>query len=146
MSCGPTMAGVIPPTPSPSRGSDRCPGVLRPHQAADGAMVRIRVPGGQTTGIAVARLGELASAYGNGLLQLTSRGSVQIRGLPEVLPDALADRIAAAGFLPSASHERVRNILASPLTGLHGGQVDLRPVITELDRALQAEPDLARLS
>jgi precorrin-3B synthase len=140
------MAGVIPPTPSQSHGSDRCPGVLRPHQAADGAMVRIRIPGGQTTGNALARLGELARAYGNGLLQLTSRGSVQIRGLPEVLPDPLADGIAAAGFLPSPSHERVRNIVASPLTGLHGGQGDLRPMITELDRALQAAPELAGLS
>ena len=116
------MAGVIAPSPSPSRPSDRCPGVLRPHLAADGAMVRIRIPGGQTTGAALDRLGELAQSYGNGLLQLTSRGSVQIRGLPEVLPDLLADGIAAAGFLPSPSHDRVRNIVATPLTGLYGGQ------------------------
>jgi precorrin-3B synthase len=109
-------------------------------------MVRIRVPGGQTTGNALARLGELASAYGNGLLQLTSRASVQIRGLPEVLPEALADGIADAGFLPSASHERVRNVVASPLTGLYGGQADLRSMITALDQALQAEPELAALS
>jgi precorrin-3B synthase len=140
------MAGVIIPAPSPSRGSDRCPGVLRPHQAADGAMVRIRIPGGQTTGDALARLGELARAYGNGLLQLTSRGSVQIRGLPQLLPDPLADGIAAAGFLPSPSHERVRNIVATPLTGLQDGQADLREMITALDQALRAEPELAELS
>ena len=129
------MAGVIAPSPSPSRPSDRCPGVLRPHLAADGAMVRIRIPGGQTTGTALARLGELAQSYGSGLLQLTSRGSVQIRGLPEVLPDLLADGIAAAGFLPSPSHDRVRNIVATPLTGLSGGHADLRGMITALDQA-----------
>jgi precorrin-3B synthase len=120
--------------------------VLRPHQAADGAMVRVRIPGGQTTGDALARLGELAGAYGNGLLQLTSRGSVQIRGLAEVPPNEVADGITAAGFLPSPSHERVRNIVATPFTGLHGGQADLRGMITSLDQALQAEPDLADLS
>ena len=126
--------------------TDRCPGVLRPHQAADGAMVRIRIPGGQTTAAALARLGELAQAYGNGLLQLTSRGSVQIRGLPAEPPSGFAEGIAAAGFLPSASHERVRNIVATPLTGLHGGHSDLRPMITALDQALLAEPELAELS
>ena len=109
-------------------------------------MVRIRIPGGQTTGVALARLSELSLAYGNGLLQLTSRGSVQIRGLPEVLPDPLAEGIAAEGLLPSSSHERVRNIVATPLTGLHGGQADLRAMITTLDQALQAESDLADLS
>jgi precorrin-3B synthase len=109
-------------------------------------MVRVRIPGGQTTGQALARLGELARRYGSGLLQLTSRGSVQIRGLPEDLPDGLVSGIREAGFLPSASHERVRNIVASPLTGLHGGRADLRWMISELDRALIATPELATLA
>ena len=109
-------------------------------------MVRVRVPGGQTTGPALGRLGELARTYGSGLLQLTSRGSLQIRGLPEELPDDLVTAIRAAGFLPSASHERVRNIVASPLTGWHGGRADLRGMIKELDRALIMAPELANLS
>jgi precorrin-3B synthase len=126
--------------------ADRCPGVLRPHLAADGAMVRVRVPGGQTTCPVLARLGALARAYGSGLLQLTSRGGVQVRGLPEELPEEFVAGIRAAGLLPSVSHERVRNIVASPLTGLNGGRADLRGMITELDRALVATPELAVLS
>ena len=64
-------------------------------------MIRVwDIPGGQTTGDALARLGELARAYGSGLLQLTSRGSVQIRGLAEVPPDAVADGITAADSCP----------------------------------------------
>ncbi len=125
---------------------DRCPGVLRPHQAADGAMVRIRVPGGQTTGPALSRLGEIAGAYGSGLLQLTSRASLQIRGLPESLPSSFERAVAEAGFLPSTTHERVRNIVASPLTGLVGGRADLRAMVIELDQALQADLALAGLS
>ncbi|SER40155.1 precorrin-3B synthase, partial [Microlunatus flavus] len=66
--------------PTDPRRADRCPGVLRPHEAADGAMVRIRVPGGQTSSGALLALSRLAEAYGSGLLQLTSRGSVQVRG------------------------------------------------------------------
>ncbi|GAA1435542.1 precorrin-3B synthase [Microlunatus lacustris] len=125
---------------------DRCPGVLRPHQAADGAMVRVRVPGGQTTGSALAALGRAARRHGRGLLQLTSRAGLQVRGLPVDLPDAFEAEVAAAGFLPSATHERVRNVVASPLTGLHGGLADLRPLVQSLDAALQADDALAGLS
>lgn len=126
--------------------SDRCPGVLRPHLAADGAMVRIRVPGGQTTGTQLAALGRVAIRHGSGLLQLTSRASLQVRGLPEVLPEAFEDAVAAAGFLPSVDHERVRNLVCSPLTGLAGGLADLRPLVQELDQAIRADPALAALS
>ena len=131
--------------PVESQRADRCPGVLRPHEAADGAMVRIRVPGGQTTGAALRDLSRLAVTYGNGLLQLTSRASIQVRGLPEAVPEPFEDGVTEAGFLPSATHERVRNIVASPLTGLAGGRADLRPLLIRLDRALMAEPRLAEL-
>ena len=123
------MADVIP---------DRCPGVLRPHQAADGAMVRIRIPGGRTTGAALEALGAVAERYGSGVLQLTSRGSLQVRGLPDDLPSAFEQAVADAGFLPSDTHERVRNVLCSPLTGLWGGRADLRPLVAALDEAVLA--------
>jgi precorrin-3B synthase len=108
-------------------------------------MVRVRVPGGQTTGAALRDLSRLAQTYGSGLLQLTSRASVQVRGLPEAVPEPFEDAVGRAGFLPSASHERVRNVVASPLTGLAGGRADLRPLVARLDQALVAEPRLAEL-
>ncbi|WP_375424568.1 precorrin-3B synthase [uncultured Friedmanniella sp.] len=125
---------------------DRCPGVLRPHQAADGAMVRIRIPGGQLTGTALAALGAAADTFGSGVLHLTSRASLQVRGLPPALPPAFEDAITAAGSLPSPTHERVRNVVCSPLTGLSGGRADLRSMVAALDRAVLAEPALALLS
>ena len=131
------MAGVT---------TDRCPGVLRPHQAADGAMVRLRLPGGRTTGAQLGRVGALAARSGSGLLQLTSRASLQVRGLPDPLPTAFEQAVADAGLLPSVTHERVRNVLCSPLTGLHGGLADVRPLVGELDAALQRDPALAGLS
>ena len=108
-------------------------------------MMRVRVPGGQTTGAALGALARVAQRYGSGLLQLTSRGSIQVRGLPAIPPDTVAAALADAGFLPSAGHDRVRNIAASPLTGLVGGSADLRPMIAELDRALLGEPELSGL-
>jgi precorrin-3B synthase len=131
------MAGVTEP--------DRCPGVLRPHLAADGAMVRIRVPGGQTTGTALGQLSRIAQGFGSADLQLTSRASLQLRGLADPVPDSLIRAVQEAGFLPSETHERVRNIVASPLTGISGGMTDVRPFVASLDARLCAEPELAAL-
>ena len=131
------MAGVTDP--------DRCPGVLRPHLAADGAMVRIRVPGGQTTGTALGQLSRIAQRFGSGDLQLTSRASLQLRGLADPVPDSLIRAVREAGFLPSETHERVRNIVASPLTGISGGMTDVRPLVATLDAELCADPRLANL-
>ena len=131
------MAGVTDP--------DRCPGVLRPHLAADGAMVRIRVPGGQTTGTALRQLSRIAEQFGSADLQLTSRASLQLRGLADPVPDSLVRAVREAGFLPSVTHERVRNIVASPLTGISEGMTDVRPLVAALDSGLCARPRLASL-
>jgi precorrin-3B synthase len=132
-----TMAGVT--------DRDQCPGVLRPHLAADGAMVRVRVPGGQTTGTALRQLSRIAQRFGSADLQLTSRASLQLRGLAEPVPDSLIRAVQEAGFLPSATHERIRNIVASPLTGISGGMTDIRPLVAALDAGLCAHPRLASL-
>jgi precorrin-3B synthase len=79
------------------------------------------------------------------MLQLTSRAGLQIRGLPDPLPSGFVDAVAATGLLPAPTHERVRNIVASPLTGLSGGLTDLSPMTAALDAGLIAEPALADL-
>ena len=58
---------------------------------------------------------------------------------------AVAEAVAAAGLLPSATHERVRNIISSPLSGRVGARTDVRPWVAELDDGLRADPDLAEL-
>jgi len=97
---------------------DACPGVFAPHDAADGALARIRLPGGAISAAAVRVVADCADELGDGHLHLTSRGNLQLRGLAR--SGALVARLTAAGLLPSATHERVRNVLASPLAGLAG--------------------------
>jgi precorrin-3B synthase len=126
-----------------NRDTDACPGALQVHQAADGAMARIRLPGGMITATQLAVLAGVSSRFCSGTLELTARGNVQLRGIIDVA--AVADAIAAAGLLPSATHERVRNIVASPLSGRSGGNVDVRECVGELDAAICAEPKLAEL-
>lgn len=134
-----TVAGMpVPAEPSRTR-ADACPGALSTHQADDGELARVRLPGGLVSSDQLRALADCADQVGDGALHLTSRGNVQLRGLSD--PGALAVRLADAGLLPSASHERVRNILASPL----GGRLDVLAMARELDRALCARAELATL-
>ncbi len=88
-------------------------------------------------------LATAAHEIGNGEIELTSRGNVQLRAVSD--PEEFARRIADVGLLPSTTHERVRNILASPLSGRIGGFADVRGLVTDLDRGLCADPALAEL-
>ena len=103
-------------------------------------MIRLRIPGGQTTSRTLLALAELA-----GTLQLTSRGNLQLRGIEEKHLPAATERIRALGLLPSPSHELVRNIVASPLTGVTPARPDVRPLVARLDAAICATRELADL-
>lgn len=126
---------------------DACPGALRLHTADDGALARIRIPGGVLQVGQARELGRAALELGDGELHLTSRGNVQLRGLANGCGGELAGRLEAAGLLPSWRHERVRNVVASPLSGLDGrGHADVRPWLRALDELLCASEAAARLS
>ncbi|MBD0305372.1 MAG: hypothetical protein ICV76_02325 [Nitrospiraceae bacterium] len=51
-------------------------------------MIRVRVPGGRTDARQLRALAEIASTYGNGLLDLTTRQQIQLRQIriPMCLP------------------------------------------------------------
>lgn len=127
-----------------SRPSDRCPGVLDPHPAADGLVARIRLPGGAVTPAQMQALAAFAADHGDGFLELTGRANVQVRGLSDVDDDAIVG-LRDAGMLPSGAHDRVRNTMVSPLSGRLGGLGDVRSLARDLDAALVDDPDLAAL-
>ncbi|WP_153503924.1 cobalamin biosynthesis protein CobG [Cumulibacter manganitolerans] len=120
-------------------GADRCPGALAPFSAEDGLIVRARVPGGEVALDALEALLAIGEDYGSPRVQLTSRGNLQVRGLPDPLPADVAERMADAGLLPSLTHEKARNILAAPTSPR------LRALARDLDRRLCARPSLAGL-
>lgn len=123
--------------------------MVRPWGAADGALVRLRLPGGDLPAEGLVRLAALARRYGDGAVHLTTRANVQVRGLPlddDRLPAEVEAALLGTGLVPSPTHELVRNVLVSPLTGVAGGRADLRPVVRELDRRVCADPALAGLS
>jgi precorrin-3B synthase len=123
---------------------DACPGILDLHEARDGLVARIRLPGGYASSARLASLAALSSRYGDGCVDLTARGNVQIRGIQPDAADGMAQRATAAGLMPSPAHDRARNITASPLAGL-AGRPDLRGLVRALDHAILADPALAAL-
>ncbi|MFF2655827.1 cobalamin biosynthesis protein CobG [Kitasatospora sp. NPDC058032] len=124
--------------------TDACPGALRLHPADDGALARVRLPGGMLTVRQALALADAAQELGDGRLEITSRGNVQLRGLASDCGGELGGRLRAAGLLPSDTHERVRNIVASP--GPAPGLADVHAWARDLDLALCASPWATGLS
>lgn len=128
-------------------GDDRCPGALRLHEAADGWLARVRVPGGRVTAAQALALADVAQRLGSGLIDVTSRANLQLRGLTADAAGPLAAVLRDAGLLPSPAHERVRNVLASPLAGRDPrALIDGSALCAALDRAICADPALVGLS
>lgn len=126
--------------------SDRCPGVIDLHTAEDGALARVRLPAGRLSTRQLAAV-RAAAALGSGLVDLTSRANLQLRGLPFDAGNELEQLFERGGLLPSVSHERVRNILASPLAGRHPASVaQTDDLVDEFDASLRADAELALLS
>lgn len=125
--------------------TDRCPGVLVLHEAADGWLARVRLPGGRIDAAGLHAVADVA-ARGNGIVELTTRASLQIRGLDAgVGPDA-ATALRAGGLLPSSDHDRARNVLASPVAGRHPRSwLCTDDIVAALGRGLCANPELGAL-
>ncbi|NYT32169.1 precorrin-3B synthase [Rhizobium sp. WYCCWR 11128] len=75
-----------------------CPALAAPMQTGDGLLVRLRPAGGALTLSQFASLARSAAAHGNGILEITARGNLQIRGLRTETVGQLAADIDAAGI------------------------------------------------
>ncbi len=121
-------------------GENFCPGVAHAVPAKDGLLLRIRVPGGLMGASQLRDLAILSSRFADGSLEITSRANLQLRAVRQQDLPEIERVIASVGLFPSPQHDRIRNITASPLAGLRPEEfLDMRPLVLELDRRLQAE-------
>ncbi len=136
------------PNPSPQvrrehalrRGA--CPGLSAPMQTGDGLLVRL-LPIGTIPLAAFAGLCAAALKFGNGIVEITARGSIQVRGLDA----ASAPRFAGAvDALDIAAQDGIP-IHTNPLAGLDADEIlDAGKLAAELRSALARSNLSARLS
>ena len=69
-------------TPAPiARRRGACPSLDAPMQTGDGLLARLRIAGGRLTPEQMIAIAGLAGQYGNGLVEISARGNLQVRGL-----------------------------------------------------------------
>ncbi|MBO9429083.1 precorrin-3B synthase [Sulfitobacter sp. R18_1] len=83
--------------------------------SGDGLVVRLRVPQGRLTPAQARGVAGLATRYGNGMLDLSNRGNLQLRGVDPARHEGLIDALRALALIDVDERtERRRNIMVSP--------------------------------
>lgn len=118
-----------------------CPGALRPMLSGDGYVVRVRPRLAELGAAQALGLCAAADEHGAGLIDLTNRANLQIRGVRNsALPALLAELTALDLVDADAETETRRNILVAP-TWAPGD--DTHRLALELTRRLAELPALA---
>jgi len=135
---------VNPSLPRPNA----CPGLLRIVQALDGGICRVKLAGGVLSSNQARAIAEAAKRCASGVLELTNRSNLQIRGVLPGQQAELIERLLAADLGPSnPAADDVRNLLLSPAAGLDPqALLDTRPLAAALLELLQNTPALHGLS
>jgi precorrin-3B synthase len=119
-----------------------CPGLSAPMPSGDGLLARLR-PTGTIPLSAFAALSAAARDYGNGVIEITSRGSIQIRGLTAASAPRFADAVST---LAIAADDGIP-VHSNALAGLDADEIlDAGSVARELRRRLAATSLATRLS
>jgi precorrin-3B synthase len=117
-----------------------CPGLWQPLPTGDGLLVRI-LPAGTIALDAFAALCACARRYGNGIVEITARGSIQVRGLSAHSASQFAVDVVKLGIAADGLP-----ILCNPLAGLDAAEIfDTAAFAAALRRAVDRLPLADRL-
>ena len=115
-----------------------CPSGHRPMQSGDGLVLRIRPPTGRLSRAQALAIADLAERHGNGLIDLTHRANLQIRGLHAEDHEPLVASLARLKLIDrDAATETERNILVAPFWSENDESLTLA---IQLERALGDRP------
>jgi precorrin-3B synthase len=123
-----------------------CPGVWTPMPSGDGWIVRVRPHHARMPGAHVAALARLARSCGNGIIELTRRGNLQIRGVSQSSWPALRAELIALGVAGEEPESDAHPALfVCPLSGLDPRCAPLEPLADALDQVLSSPGMRGRL-
>ncbi|HTO28267.1 MAG TPA: precorrin-3B synthase, partial [Devosia sp.] len=105
-----------------------CPSLDAPMQTGDGLLARLRVAGGRLTPAALGKLANIAGSFGNGAIEITARGNLQVRGLRAAGAAPFARAVEAV-----VSIERGLVVDTPPLAGSDPHEIiDPRPLARDI--------------
>ena len=117
-----------------------CPALSKPMQTGDGLLVRLNPVAGGLSPKSLIGLGQSALLHGNGIMEVTARGSLQIRGLTAESARLLAEEVDALGIAVRTGVP----VETGPLAGIDPQEVaDPRP-LAESVRAAVDQAGLAQ--
>jgi precorrin-3B synthase len=118
-----------------------CPGLANPIHTGDGFLTRLVLSGNTIALETFAKLCAAAHAHGNGIIEITPRGSIQVRGLR---PNAIATFAETVRVLEIAADGVP--ITVDPLAGLDSnGAIDATALASALRTQLVGAPSTRRL-
>jgi precorrin-3B synthase len=96
-----------------------CPSLFSPMASGDGWLVRLRCGARALTSEQLRQLAALADAYGNGIIELTRRANLQLRGLELAGVPVLRARLIALGLVDESPLQEARPaLLVDPVAAL----------------------------
>src|SRR5207248_4008000 len=113
-------------------------------------MLRIRMPNGFATSTQLRAIAELSRRLGNGILDITTRQQIQLRGFAlDAIPE-IFERLRGVDLRTlQTGQDNVRNINGCALAGLTPTELlDASPIVVDLDRTIVGtggNPEFANL-
>ncbi len=128
-------------TPAPTR-RGACPSLSAPMPTGDGLLARLNPVGGSLCPRQLAETARAAGRFGNGMLEITARGSLQIRGLTQSTAPRLAAFVDGLGVEVRVSV----SVETGPLGGLDPDEItDPRPLAASIREGIDHLGFAARL-
>jgi precorrin-3B synthase len=125
-----------------------CPSLWTPMESGDGLLVRVRAGRG-ARGIDASQLRalvQLAQEHGNGLIEVTRRARLQLRGVRAESLLTLQESLLRLGLGESSANDRRAALIVNPWSGLSDECAPLDVVAEALEAALATSPEFAGLS